>query len=117
MRVFRQENMASFVPFDGCRFCAAQCQYRDATAKLASNAGLRKRLHQSLLTFEQKPQPIHWRDNWLSVAEVAVDAAIQSGRQGKIDAAWCYLAYEIDFSFTAHMRQQFKTAFNTVTKG
>jgi len=117
MQPFRQENMSSFVPFDGCRFCTSQCQYRDATAKLSSNIGLRAQLRQALLTFEQKPQPNHWRDNWSSVAEVAASAATQSGRRGKIDAAWCYLAHEIDFSFTAHMRQQFESAFKTVTKG
>ncbi len=116
MQTFRVEKPEAFLPFDGCRFCANQCEHRTAIEPVTLERELYGRFRQAMLAFEQQPQPIHWSKNWRGVAQVANEAAARAGRKGKLDGAWCYLAHEIDFAFTEHMRHKFKEAFEAIER-
>jgi hypothetical protein len=81
----------------------------------------------ALLTFTERTSKIYpqWaygnipegfitcaRGRWM-IENGCVDAADQTGHRSEIDAAYCYLAHEIDFSFTEHMRRSFQYAIET----
>lgn len=107
---YQQTAQAHFLPFDGCRFCAERCSHRLAIEPVARRRVLAEQFQNALLTFEERPEPEHWPDNWRAVAAVCLEAAIQAGRSTHKEAAYCYLAHEIDFPFTEHMRHEFVRA-------
>jgi hypothetical protein len=59
----------------------------------------------ALLAFEQQPEPEHWPRNWRGVAEVCRQAAARAGCPAAREAPFCYLAHDVDFPFTEHMRR------------
>jgi hypothetical protein len=49
------------------------------------------------------------RENWRGVAKLCLVAAKHAGHAASLDAAFCYLAHEIDFPFVENMRDSFMT--------
>ena len=117
-----REHMASFyererqalLPFDGCRFCGEPCQHREQIEPVTRHKETAHRFHAALSTFDERPEPAHWPANWQGVAAVCGDAAAQAGRAGEREAAYCYLAHEVDFPFTEHMRRSFVRAIEAL---
>lgn len=114
MEAFRQKHSAAYLPFDGCRFCGKPCAYRKRIEPLTLDKALHAAFSEALLTFDKRTAPGDLAHNWDDVARACTAVANQAGYAGEADAAYCYLAHEIDFPFTPNMRKQFVAAFQRV---
>lgn len=117
MSFFKSRHAGSFLPFDGCRLCGHPCAYREAIEPWTFDREIAERFRNALQLFEQRPQRVHWPENWRSIAAVCADVGRAVGHPQSVDAAWCYLAQGIDFPFTEHMRKQFTHAFEQTQNG
>lgn len=117
MDTFRRQFLGAYLPFDGCRFCGSPCQYREAIEPTTLDKEVHERFRAGLLRFNQEPAPVHHPAHWRAVADACHMAAGQAGHSDQVDAAYCYLAHEIDFSFTRHMRDRFVIGYREVTGG
>jgi len=117
MRPFRDEHLSAYLPFDGCRYCRQPCEHREAIEPYTLNKDVANRFQVALRRFEEHPEPACWEENWKGVAAVCGDVAREAGHPTALDAAWCYLAHEIDFAFTKHMRDQFERATSAIKGG
>lgn len=117
MGAFREANAGTYLPFDGCRFCASPCQYREAIEPYTLDKESAETLKVALKRFDERPAPQHWPDNWRGVALSCKSVADRTPGTTTVDNAWCYLAHEIDFPFTEHMRRSFERAFGEAENG
>lgn len=109
MRPFTSQYLTAHLPFDGCRFCGSPCQFVEFIEPQTREPELHEQFRRALYAFEERPSAEDWPENWQGVARVCA-AAAQKAKQNHLDAAYCYLAHEIDFPFTEHMRQEFTNA-------
>jgi len=114
MAGFQQAHSAAYLPFDGCRFCGKPCGYRKRIEPLTLDKALHAGFCEALLTFDKRTAPGDLARNWDDVAHACALVAIQAGYAGEVEAAYCYLAHEIDFPFTKNMRNQFVAAFQRI---
>jgi len=114
MQRFRRRHQAAYLPFDGCRFCDLPCQFRGRIVAVTRNARLRAEFQETLLAFDEHPDPAHETENWRDVVHVCANAAQRAGYRNQVDAAYCYFVHEIEFSFTRHMREQFTAAWREI---
>lgn len=114
MTGFYAQHLRALLPFDGCRFCAEPCQHREQIEPVTRRKETVQRFHAALSAFDERPEPAHWPANWQGVAAVCGEAATQAGRPGQHEAAYCYLAHEVDFPFTEHMRRSFVRAIEAL---
>jgi len=117
MGSFRRQFLGAYLPFDGCRFCGSPCQFREVIEPTTLDKELHERFRIALLGFNQLPAPEHHASHWRAVADACHAAAGHAGHGAQVDAAYCYLAHEIDFSFTRHMRDRFVIGYREVTGG
>jgi hypothetical protein len=110
MRPFTEQYLTAHLPFDGCRFCGSPCQFIEFIEPQTREPELHEQFRKALYAFEERPSAADWPENWQGVARVCATAA-ECANQKHLDAAYCYLAHEIDFPFTEHMRQEFASAF------
>lgn len=110
MADFQTGHAQTMLPFDGCRLCKEPCQYRGTIEPRTREPDLHVEFIQALKGFDAHPEPQAWDENWRTVARVCLAAAERAGHPHKVDAAFCYLAHEIDFRFTEHMRKRFERA-------
>jgi len=114
-------EMASFLakhrhlsmPFDGCRFCEHPCEFAEIIEPYTFDKDLHDQFIRALKRFDDKPEPESWSYNWGQVARVCMEPARRAGLTN-VDAGYCFLAHEIDFPFTEHMRQSFVRAVDTM---
>ena len=110
MTPFKEKYVGAYLPFDGCRFCGSPCHFREAIIPFTRDKELVEAFGTALRRFDERPQAEHWPANWKGVAAVCAEVASRADHP-HLDAAWCYLAHEIDFAFTEHMRRSFVQAF------
>jgi hypothetical protein len=110
MQPFTKEYLAAHLPFDGCRFCGSPCDFVEVIEPQTREPELHEQFIKALKGFEERSSAEHWPENWLGVAQVCHTAAKKAGLI-HVDAAYCYLAHEIDFPFTDHMRHEFEKAY------
>lgn len=117
MQDFTREFLHASLPFDGCRYCAAPCEFRDVVQPHTMNKEIHAEFRKILLGFDEHPEPEFWPQNWREVARICRRVSQMSGYPERLDAAYCFLAHEIDFKFTRHMRRMFESAFNECLGG
>ena len=113
MAGFLAAHRTAHLPFDGCRFCGSPCRFVDIIEPQTRHPEIHERFRAALLRFDDQPEPAAWAENWAAVAGVCAQAARAAGERHP-DAAYCYLAHEIDFAFTEHMRRAFIGAYETL---
>lgn len=104
MQAFQRQHQNHSLPFDGCRFCAAPCQYRETIEPITLEKQRAAQFKTALARFDTDADI---RANWRGVVRHCLSAAGDAGQPASLDAAYCYLAHEIDFPFTEMMRNIF----------
>lgn len=110
MGAFYAQQLSRMLPFDGCRFCTEPCQHREQVELVTRQKELAEQFRQAVKQFDLQPQREARVRHWQSIAGVCQEAARRAGRPPKCEAAYCYLAHEIDFPFTDNMRRAFVRA-------
>lgn len=114
MTDFYEAHPLALLPFDGCRFCTERCVHREAIEPVTRWPEMAERLKEAFWSFESDVEETHWAENWRRVTAVCCDAAVQAGRSGNAEAAYCYLAHETDFPVTEPMRRWFVRSIETL---
>lgn len=97
---FYNQNKDVFLPFDGCRFCKKQCQYRDRITSSVFDIEAGTRYQQALLKFERLASQGDATSGWVEVIRECNRSVASVGYENDRNAAYCYFVHlwELDFA-------------------
>ncbi len=87
---------SSHLPFDGCKYCLRQCQYRDRVTNLVYDVRTESRFRQALRDFEE----LHRRREPDRAWSRLIQSCLEAAGDGDKHAAFCYFAHLWDGEFT-----------------
>jgi len=117
MLPFQENNLISYLAFDGCRYCGKKCEYRHVIEPSTLKPTLHDRFKNAILRFNTRREQKYWRENWQVIAEACMHAVKDVIDPVDVEAAYCYFVQEIDFPFTEHMRTEYIAATEKIRGG
>lgn len=114
MQPYQKKINSILIPFNGCKFCSAKCDYREITEPLTVIKQNREKLLNAMAKFNQQPQPEFWDSHWHEIASICSNITQKSTSQTSLDAAFCFFVQLVDLPFNAHMRESFALAYNNL---
>src|SRR5690606_26137760 len=108
MADFHIEHRDLFLPFDGCRFCQKQCQYRDRVTSSIYDVESGGRFRKALWEFEKQASQGNLEAGWAEVVQKCQDAVAPAGLRADMHAAYCYFVHLWKHNFTESMAVNFR---------
>lgn len=110
MSNFREEHKNLLLPFDGCKYCLRQCQYRDRLTSIVYDVETDDRFRKSLLRFQNRASEGNLASGWTEVVAECHQAIAASGLKDDRYAAYCYFAHLWEIDFVEAMADNFYNA-------
>jgi hypothetical protein len=108
MTHFRKEYQSFLLPFNGCRYCVRQCQYRDRVASVVYELESGKRFRDALWTFEKHHSEGDDAAGWVELVKACQEAVNPVGFGTDRHAAYCYFVHLWNYRCTEAMARQFR---------
>ena len=110
MATFRSEHKDLLFPFDGCKFCMRQCQYRERVTSVAYDVEAGSRYRKALLKFQEHASDGDLMSGWKEVVAECQQAVASVGLQSNRYAAYCYFVHLWDSNFVEQVADNFYNA-------
>jgi hypothetical protein len=110
MERVRQSWHDRLLPFDGCRFCMKQCQYRDRITTIAYEANAEQRFRQQRWRLDSHQRRGDTAGGWAELVKHYEEVVRGRGIAGDEHAAYCYFVHHWGSEVTQAMADQFRRA-------
>ena len=107
---FHVEHKNLLLPFDGCKVCLRQCQYRDHVTPVAYDVESGFRFRQALIELQKRHSEGDIDSGWAEIVRVCRAAVGNNDKH----AAFCYFVHLWEHEVTQHMAQKFIEVFEEV---
>jgi hypothetical protein len=110
MADFQSQNKDLFFPFDGCKFCKKQCQYRERVTSAVYDVESGRRYRQALSNFEKYASQGDSISGWVEVVRECQKSVAPVGFENDRHAAYCYFVHLWELDFAEVMASRFHNA-------